>query len=167
MSSESVANSVQLPPLDNPHERASVGGELQVVLYELIDLSLIGKQLHWTVIGAAAHSVHLFLDELVQDWRDLADLVAERAVTLGFLPDGQSSAISDGSRVEPVPVKSVSDHVAVWELVRRVASVAERVRERLVPVGAADLVTQDVLIQVVRALEKQQWLLRTQLGESA
>jgi starvation-inducible DNA-binding protein len=38
--------------------------------------------------------------------------------------------------------------------------VAERIRARLESIGAADLVTQDVLIKVVGTLEKQQWLLR-------
>jgi starvation-inducible DNA-binding protein len=164
---ESVANSVQLPPLDNPNERAAVGTDLQVVLQDLIDLSLIGKQLHWSVVGASARGVHLFLDELVEEWRELADVVAERAVTLGFVPDGQSSAVATGSRVEPVVVGSVADHVVVWELGRRVAAVSERIRARLGSIGAADLVTQDVLVRAVGALEKHQWMLRVQLGEKA
>ena len=63
---ESVGGSVQVPPLDNPHERAAIGAELQVILQDLIELSLIGKQLHWSVVGVAARSVHLFLDELVR-----------------------------------------------------------------------------------------------------
>ncbi|TCC26864.1 Dps family protein [Kribbella speibonae] len=167
MSTEAVANSVQLPPLENPNERAAVGAELQVVLQDLIDLSLVGKQLHWSVVGAAAHGVHLFLDELVGEWRELADVVAERAVTLGFVPDGQSSAVASGSRVEPVAVRSLVDHAVVWELGRRVAAVAELIRARLESIGAADLVTQDVLVRVVGVLEKQQWLLRVQLGEKA
>ncbi|GAA1560104.1 DNA starvation/stationary phase protection protein [Kribbella sancticallisti] len=164
---ETVANSVQLPPLENPNERAAVGAELQAALQDLVDLSLIGKQLHWSVVGAAAHGVHLFLDELVEEWRELADVVAERAVTLGFIPDGQSATVASGSRVDPVQVRSLLDHVVVWELGRRVAAVAERIRARLVPVGAADLVTQEVLTRVVGTLEKQQWLLRVQLGEKA
>src|SRR3954469_14718771 len=140
MAMESVANSVQLPPLDNPNERVAVGEELQLVLQDLIDLSLVGKQLHWSVVGAAARSVHLFLDELVEEWRELADVVAERAVTLGFVPDGQSSAVSHGALGGPVPVRSVVDHSVIWELARRVAAAAERVRERLPRIGAADLV---------------------------
>jgi len=164
---ESVANSVQLPPLDNPNERVAVGEELQVVLQDLVDLSLIGKQLHWSVVGAAARGVHLFLDELVEEWRELADVVAERALTLGFVPDGQSSAVATGSRVEPVAVRSLADHAVVWELGRRVAAVAERIRARLGAIGAADVVTQCILISVVGTLEKQQWLLRVQLGEKA
>jgi starvation-inducible DNA-binding protein len=167
MSIESVANSVQLPPLDNPNERAAIGAELQVVLQDLIDLSLIGKQLHWSVVGMSAHSVHLFLDELVDEWRELADVVAERAVTLGHIPNGQSAAVSSGSRVDAVDVRSLPDHSVVWELGRRVAAVAERIRARLEPIGNADLVTQDVLIKVVGTLEKQQWLTRVQLGEKA
>ncbi|MFI5692371.1 Dps family protein [Kribbella sp. NPDC051586] len=158
---------MQLPPLDNPNERVAVGAELQVVLQELIGLSLVGKQLHWSVVGAAARGVHLFLDELVGEWRELADVVAERAVTLGFVPDGQSPAVASGSGVEPVVVRSLADHAVVWELGRRVAAVAERIRARLGSIGAADLVTQDVLIRVVGMLEKQQWLLRVQLGEKA
>jgi starvation-inducible DNA-binding protein len=167
MSKESVANSVQLPVLDNPNERVAVGEELQVVLQDLIDLSLVGKQLHWSVVGAAARGVHLFLDELVEEWREIADVVAERAVTLGFVPDGQSSAVATGSRVEPVALRSLADHAVVWELGRRVAAVAERIRARLGAIGAADVVTQGVLINVVGMLEKQQWLLRVQLGEKA
>jgi DNA-binding ferritin-like protein len=50
-------------------------------------------------------------------------------------------------------------------MTRRVADVAERVRTLLGPVGELDLASQDVLTEVVRALEKQQWLLRIQLGE--
>jgi starvation-inducible DNA-binding protein len=167
MSIESVASSAQLPPLDNPNERAAVGGELQVVLLDLIDLSLIGKQLQWSVVGPAAHGVQLFLDELVEEWRELADAVAERAVTLGFVPDGHSSAVANGARVESVAVRPLADHAVVWELGRRVAAVAELIRSRLNAIGAADVVTHDVLVRVVGMLEKQQWLLRVQLGEKA
>jgi starvation-inducible DNA-binding protein len=162
---ESVATSVHLPPVDNPHEREAVGNELQSVLHELVDLSLTGKQLHWTVVGRAARSVHQFVDELVESWRGLGDQVAERAVTLGFVPDGQAPAVAEGSKLGPVPVRLLEDHVVVWELTRRVAAAAERIRGRLLPIGEADLVTQDVLIRVVGKLEQEQWLLRVQLGD--
>jgi starvation-inducible DNA-binding protein len=44
---------------------------------------------------------------------------------------------------------------------------SERVRSRLAAIGEADLASQDVLIEVVRELEKLQWMLRFQLGERA
>ena len=42
-----------------------VGEALQEVLVDLVDLSLVGKHLHWNVEGLTFRSVHLQLDELV------------------------------------------------------------------------------------------------------
>jgi len=163
----SPATSTYLPTLEVPHERAGVGQELQATLHELIDLSLIGKQLHWAVVGRLFRPLHLQLDELVESWHELSDTVAERAVALGFVPDGQASAVAAGSPLAPVARGALDDHVVVRELTHRVAEVSERVRERMNRLGAADLASQDVLIEVVRELEKQQWMLRAQLGEHA
>jgi len=163
----SAPTSPYLPALAVPHERAAVGRELQTVLVELVDLSLIGKQLHWAVSGPLFTSLHPQLDELVETWRELADTVAERAVTLGFVPDDPAQTVVAASQLAPVPQGPIADHLVVRELTRRLAEVSERVRSRLEAIGAADLTSQDVIIEVVRELEKQQWMLRVQLGERA
>ena len=95
----SPATSTYLPPLEVNHEREGVGQELQATLHELTDLSLIGKQLHWAVVGPLFRPLHLQLDELVDTWRELSDTVAERAVALGFVPDGQAKAVAAGSQL--------------------------------------------------------------------
>ena len=77
----SAATSSYLPALDEPHEHEAVGHELEATLHELVDLSLLGKQLHWAVVGPLFRHLHLHLDELVDSWRELADTVAERAVS--------------------------------------------------------------------------------------
>lgn len=163
----SPATSTYLPALEVPHEREGVGQELQATLLELLDLSLIGKQLHWTVVGPLFGPLHLQLDELVESWRELSDTVAERAVALGFIPDGQAEAVAAESQLAPVARDSLEDHVVVRDLTHRVAEVSERVRNRMNRLGDADVASQDVLIEVVRELEKQQWMLRAQLGEHA
>ena len=155
-----------LPPL-GAHESGEVGKELQGTLLELIALSLIGKQLHWNVVGPLFRPLHLHLDELVDSWQELSDTVAERAVALGFIPDGQARAVAAGSPLAPVARGSLEDHLVVRDLTHRVAEVSERVRVRMNRLGDADLASQDVLIEVVRELEKQQWMLRAQLGEHA
>jgi starvation-inducible DNA-binding protein len=160
----SPATSTYLPALEVPHEREGVGQELQATLLELIDLSLIGKQLHWAIVGPLFRPLHLHLDGLVESWRELSDTVAERAVALGFIPDGQASAVAAGSQVAPVAREAIEDHVVVRELTHRVAEVSEQVRDRMNRIGDVDLASQDVLIEVVRELEKQQWMLRAQLG---
>jgi starvation-inducible DNA-binding protein len=160
----SIATSTHLPALGEPHERDEIGRELEATLHELVDLSLIGKQLHWTVVGRLFRPLHLFVDELVDSWRELADTVAERAVALGFVPDGQAQALAAGSQLTPVAQEMLADHVVVRELTHRIAEVSERARARMERLGEVDAASQDVLIEVVRTLEEQQWMLRVQLG---
>ncbi len=156
-----TALAAHLPALGS-HERDEVGRELQATLVELVELSLIGKQLHWTVVGPMFRPLHLYLDELVDAWRDLGDTVAERAVAVGFVPDGQARAVVSASELAAVERAALDDQVVVRELVSRVAEVSERVRARMTRLGGLDLGSQDVLIEVVRALEQQQWMLRAQ-----
>ena len=156
-----VETEAHLPALGT-HARTETGEQLQQTLVELIALSLIGKQLHWNVIGPEFRSLHLQLDELVDEWHELADVVAERAVALGFAPDGRAPAVV-ASGLEPVAPGPTGVPAALRELLARVASVDERVRERMARLGEIDLASQDVLVDVTRALEKQLWMLRVQL----
>jgi starvation-inducible DNA-binding protein len=163
----SVSTSTYLPVLDEPHAHEEVGHVLEATLHELVDLSLIGKQLHWAVVGPLFRPLHLHLDELVDSWRELADTVAERAVALGYVPDGQARAVSGGSQLAPIAQSPIDDHVVVRELTHRIAQASELTRGRMDRLGEIDLASQDVLIEVVRALEEQQWMLRVQLGTGA
>jgi len=162
----SIATSTNLPAL-GPHIRDEVGHELQATLIDLVDLSLVGKQLHWTVVGPNFRPLHLHLDELVDSWRELSDTVAERAVAIGFIPDGQAQAIASGTELAPVERAALEDHAVVREATHRIADVSERVRARMDRLGELDAASQDLLIEVVRALEEQQWMLRAQFGERA
>lgn len=157
------ASAAHLPALGS-HERNETGTELQATLLEVIDLSLIGKQLHWSVSGPLFRSLHLYLDELIDTWRDLADSLAERAVTIGYRPDGQAATVAAGSGLSPVPVGSVPDHAVIRELVKLVAEVAERARGRMDRLGEIDAASQDVIVETVRALEAQLWMLRSQIA---
>jgi starvation-inducible DNA-binding protein len=150
-----------LPALST-HERGEIGGELQAMLVELVDLTLIGKQLHWSVVGVNFRALHLQLDELIESWRDLADTVAERAVAIGFWPDGQAAALTAASELDPVERGALTDQVVVRELTRRLGEVDERARGRMDRLGSLDAASQDVLIEVVRELEKQLWMMRAQ-----
>src|SRR5437588_542573 len=120
-----VPDQAHLPALAS-HERAELANELQATLVELVDLSLLGKQLHWSVVGPQFRPLHLYLDELVDSWRELADAVAERAVALGAWPDGQARTVAADSPIAPVERGAVEDRELVRELAGRIAEVAER-----------------------------------------
>ena len=161
-----TATEAHLPALDH-HHREEVGRELQATLVELIDLSLLGKQLHWNIFGRPFKPLHEHLDELVDSWRELSDTVAERAVALGYSPDGQAAAVSHGSQITPVDAGALDTDTATRELVERLADVTERIRGRMDRLGEIDLASQDVLVEVVRELEKQLWMLRSSLPASS
>ena len=158
-----MAVATHLPPLGHAR-RNEAGRELQAALVELIDLALVGKQLHWSVVGPLFRPLHLHLDDLVDSWQRLSDTVAERAVTIGVWPDGRPTAAagaSEGAPLEPGPLEA---DAVVWHLAERLASVSERVRARVERLADIDLVSQDVLVEVTRALEQQLWMVRAQLG---
>ena len=161
----STAHSTHLPPLGT-HQRDEVGQQLQALLVELVDLSLLGKQLHWAVVGPLFRPLHEQLDELTDSWRELGDIVAERAVALGFIPDGQSGTVAADTPVLPVGRGELEDHVVVRELTSRLADTAERTRERMDRLGELDAASQDVVIQVLRALEEQVWMIRAQFPDA-
>jgi starvation-inducible DNA-binding protein len=159
----SIAQEAHLPALGH-HRRDEVGRELQATLVELVDLSLLGKQLHWSVVGRTFKPLHEHLDELVDSWRELADTVAERSVALGFSPDGQAAAVIAESEIAAIERGVLEADVVVHELVKRLADVAERTRGRMDRLGELDLASQDVLIEAVRTLEKQLGMVRAQLA---
>ena len=158
-----TATSTHVPTLGGPHEREEISRELETTLHELIDLSLLGKQFHWAVVGPLFRPLHLHLDELVDSWRALADAIAERAVALGYVPDGQAQAVAAGSQLGPVGRAVLEDHVVVRELTDRISEATELARARMDRLGEVDAASQDVLIDVVRTLEEQLWMLRVQL----
>src|ERR671925_627343 len=116
----STATEAHLPAIGH-HQREEVGRELQAALVELVDLSLIGKQLHWNIFGRPFKPLHEHLDELVDSWRELSDTVAERAVAVGFAPDGRAATVSQGSDIIAVESGSLDTDTALRDLVERVA----------------------------------------------
>jgi starvation-inducible DNA-binding protein len=157
-------SATHLPPLDGL-VRGQVILCLQQMLVELVDLGLVGKQLHWTVVGELFRPLHAQLHELVDSWRNLADTVAERIVAVGGEPDVQASTLAAGSGWEPIQVGPIESQEAVRVVARRLAEAAVRTRDRMNRLGNLDLPSQDVAIQVLRELEKELWMVRVQFGD--
>ncbi|MBA0051716.1 DNA starvation/stationary phase protection protein [Streptomyces sp. AJS327] len=139
-----------------------VGASLQGALVDLVDLSLIAKQIHWNVVGPRFRSVHLQLDEVVDTARNYSDTVAERAATLGVPPDGRSATVAAHSSAGIVKEGWQQDTDAVQAMVDALAAVITKARERMVAVGEADPVTEDIFIQLTGELEKHQWMFQAE-----
>ncbi|MER5758776.1 DNA starvation/stationary phase protection protein [Streptomyces sp. NPDC002082] len=135
-----------------------VGDALQGALVDLVDLSLVSKQVHWNVVGPRFRSVHLQLDEVVTAARTHSDVVAERAAALGITPDGRAATVASASAITDVPEGWVRDVDAVRILVDALSTVITRMRERIAVTDKPDPVTQDILIALTGELEKHHWM---------
>ena len=168
MSMQTSESATHLPPLGGL-VREQVTLCLQQTLVELVDLGLLGKQLHWTVAGELFRPLHAQLDELVESWRALADTVAERLVAVGGTPDAQATTVASSSGWGPIEARPTEAPDAIRVVAHRLAEAAERLRHRANRLGSLDLASQDVAIQVLREIEKQLWMIRVQfvdrLGE--
>ncbi|MET9343533.1 MULTISPECIES: Dps family protein [unclassified Nonomuraea] len=142
--------------------RKVVAEALQGALVDLIDLSLVGKQAHWNVIGPHFRPLHLQLDELVTVAREHADTVAERAVALGINPDGRSATIAASTKLPQPEHGWIEDGKVVATFTDILEGVIRRMRERVAATDEPDPVTQDLLIAVTQDVEKQHWMFQAQ-----
>ncbi|WP_327353004.1 Dps family protein [Streptomyces sp. NBC_01304] len=142
----------------------TVSDALQGALVDLVDLSLVAKQIHWNVVGPRFRSVHLQLDEVVDTARLHSDSVAERASTLGVSPDGRAATVAQSSGIAAVAGGWVKDVDAVQHLVDALGAVITRMRERVEATGDADPVSQDLLIGITADLEKHHWMFQAENG---
>ena len=82
---------------------------------------------------------------------------------MGVAPDGRAGTVDAGSGIDTADPGAFDTDTALRELVERLADVTERIRARMDRLGEIDLASQDVLVEVVRELEKQLWMLRVSL----
>jgi starvation-inducible DNA-binding protein len=142
--------------------RDTTGAALQKTLVDLVDLSLVAKQAHWNLVGRQFHDVHLHLDELVDLAREYADKVAERAAAIGVSPDGRSRTVADASTVPAFAEGWARDRDVIRYVYEALDTVVSGVRPRLEDTEKTDLVTQDLLIALVAALEEARWMWQAQ-----
>ena len=147
-----------------PEETAhKVSDALQPTMLDLIDLHLVGKQAHWTVVGDSFQPVHERLDILIDAWRLWSDSVAERIVILGALPRGRAhDIVSEGVGGE-LPVAWLDGPDAMRLIADRVELAAKRARDHQQAVADLDVISDGLLQTIIEGLEEQLWMLRAHL----
>jgi starvation-inducible DNA-binding protein len=147
--------------LDREQQRIA-GDALADTVVDLIDLSLIGKQAHWNVVGPRFRSVHLALDELVDAAREFTDTAAERATAIGVSPDGRARTVAERSGAEGFAAGWQRDDDVTTAIVTNLAVMIRRLRRRIDAVDKADPVTQDLLLTIAARLEQLHWMWQAQ-----
>lgn len=152
-------------PINSPVPAADqkIAGEaLQGALVDLLDLSLLGKQAHWNVVGRNFRSIHLQLDEIVATARLHSDSVAERATAIGVNPDGTAATVANTTALKPLGAEWLDDTAVVEHFIGSFDTVIGRFRQRIEATADADPVTQDLLIGIAADLEKAAWMFQAE-----
>ncbi|HEY7487653.1 MAG TPA: DNA starvation/stationary phase protection protein [Streptosporangiaceae bacterium] len=140
------------------------GDALQNTLVDLLDLTLIAKQVHWNLKGSHFRSVHLQLDEVVGIARAHTDIIAERAAALGISPDGRAKTVAEGTELPGIKGGWIQDTDGVRTMTTMLRAIVTRVRQRIDDTEEPDLVSQDIFLDIARDLEKQAWMFEVQLA---
>ena len=147
-----------------PEETANkVAAALQPTMLDLIDLHLIGKQAHWTVVGENFQPVHERLDLLIDQWRLWSDSLAERVVILGALPKGRAHDVVNLGKGGEFPVDWLDGSEAMRLLADRVEAAARRAREHQEAIANLDVISDGLMQGIIEGLEEQLWMLRAHL----
>jgi starvation-inducible DNA-binding protein len=144
---------------------ASLTSDLQAVLVALLELQNQAKQAHWALVGPQFRPVHLQLDEIVGEVREYVDTIAERLRALEAMPDGRTATIHATSTLEPFPAGEVSAARAAGIIADRVVAAVSVIRGVHDDVDNKDPTSADILHVVIEGLEKQRWMLTSQVRQ--
>lgn len=145
----------------------ALAADLQAVLVGLLDLQSQAKQAHWNLVGPHFRSVHLELDEIVDAAREYSDTVAERMRALEAVPDGRTRTVANTTTLTSFPEGEVSVERAVAVIAERIIGVVNIIRAVHDDVDQQDPTSADILHTVLETLEKQRWMLASQLRHIA
>jgi starvation-inducible DNA-binding protein len=148
----------------DPDVTAGVAQFLSPVVIDLQALAIDGKQAHWHVRGANFQAVHELLDVVVDHASDYADLAAERIVALGLPVDARIATVAAKSTLPALSEGfQQSDHT-IAEVIAGIDATLATVRTAVEELAELDAVSQDVVIEIARGLEKDRWFLFAHLA---
>lgn len=131
---------------------------LQIVLVDLLELALQGKQAHWNVVGQNFRDTHRQLDEIIEAAREFSDTVAERMRALHAVPDGRSATIAAKTTLAEFPAGEVSTSETIDLITERLDATVGTMRGVHDDVDDEDPTSADILHAVIEKLEQFAWM---------
>ena len=152
-------------PSINPSFTASaaLSDNLQRVLTDLIALELVGKQIHWNVVGPNFRDIHLNLDDVVDIAREGSDEVAERMRAINAVPDGRPGTIAAATTVPAAPEGEILTSEGVAYIVSAIEAVVATLRGVDEDVDAEDPTSSGIVEDLIGKLEQQAWFLSSEI----
>ena len=141
---------------------AALSDNLQRVLTDLIALELVGKQIHWNVVGPNFRDIHLNLDDVVDIAREGSDEVAERMRAINAVPDGRPATVAADATVPSLPKDEITVSEGVAYVVSAIEAVVSALRGVHDAVDDADPTSAGILEDLTGKLEQQAWFISSE-----
>jgi len=131
---------------------------MQLVLVDLLELQLQGKQAHWNVVGKNFRDTHLVLDEIIEAARGFSDTIAERMRALHATPDGRSDTVAATTTLPEFPAGEIDTTETIDLLTERLEGTVSTIREVHDPIDEEDPTSADLLHAIIESLEQYAWM---------
>ena len=133
-------------------------------LADAIDLQTQCKQAHWNVKGPDFIALHELFDKLNQDVEQYVDDIAERAVQLGGIADGNLRSVAKRSTLEPYAATGGSGRSHVEALSTSLAMFGKQARAAIAQCDElADADSTDLFTEVSRGTDQWLWFIEAHL----
>ena len=148
----------------DPDVTAGVAQFLEPVVIDLEAMVVDTKQAHWHVRGANFQAVHELLDVVVDHAQDYADTAAERVVALGLPIDARIQTVAAKTTTPQLEQGFQQSDQTIAQVIAQIDAVLVTVRTAVDELAELDAVSQDVVIEIARGLEKDRWFLFAHLA---
>ena len=161
---------MDVPEIDigiSKKQREAISNELSRMLADSFFLYLKTHNYHWNVKGPMFQTLHtMFMEQYTELWNAL-DEIAERIRSLGYPAPGTFREFSRLSSIEEIesPLQAedmIRDVLVSSQLVARTAREVFEIAD-----DADDQPTADLMTQRMQIHEKNAWMLRSLLEDSA
>jgi starvation-inducible DNA-binding protein len=127
-------------------------------LADAIDLCLRAKHSHWNVKGPNFIALHELFDKIAGEFDEHIDNIAERAVQLGGVAEGDLREVAARSAFQSYRPGSHSGVAYVAALSDSLAAFGSKLRANIDRAAAAgDADTADLFTTISRAVDKALW----------
>jgi starvation-inducible DNA-binding protein len=152
----------------NQEKQISPATKLGIVLNRLladnINLKLQAKQAHWNIKGENFIALHQLFDGVAEEADKYADMIAERIVQIGGVAAGTLEAISKHTKLEEYPVNMEHKEQYIRALSAAIkVCVSDSQKAIDLSTEVQDQITSDLFTEVARGLDKQRWLVESNL----
>ena len=140
---------------------------LNQTLATTLDLKTQVKQAHWNVKGMDFYQLHKLFDEIASELEEFIDLIAERITALAGYALGTARIAAARSILPEYSFDIIDGKDHIIALASRMAIYAKSLREGIERTDAiGEMDTNDLYIEVSRAIDKRLWFLEAHLQTS-